>query len=269
MEILKKFIDNTNGDKDVARDVLTTEGELSHSDAERVVDVIAKYIDTVNTKLKKAMKSANPTEVARTDFTSEVVSLYEELVKDEPIEKAERKKSMRGFLLEIRNIFASFYGRVVKKKLIGLNDERLPMDIETTTDDHGLEEDALRALAVEVESMSLGKSVLEALESGRSEKDRNSIVDDFVQAALCSDYLSDEETRLKFALSIQLFGDEVKKKRSQFSTTSTLCLLAIAMAVKGCDVVSNMKYNTKMLQLKMCASEFLGDDGFMGAGKGE
>lgn len=269
MQILKKFIDNTNGDKNIAIGVLTTEGELSQSDAEQVVDVIAKYINTVNAKLKKAMKSTNPTVEARADFTSEVVSLYEELVKDDSLEKTERKKSMRGFLLEIRNVFATFYGRVVKKKLLGLNDEKLPADAENTTDDHGLEEEALRNLAVEIESMSLGKSMLEAMETGKIEEEGRSAEHEFVQAALFSDYLSDEETRLKFALSIQLFVDEAMKKRTEFSTTSALCLLAIAMAMKSCDSVSNMKYNTKMLQVKMCASEILGDDDFMGASKGE
>lgn len=269
MDILKAFVNGKNSDRDIALEVLKTETALPQSDAVRVVDVITKYINTVNAKMKKAMQSTNPIETARADFASEVVSLYDELVKDDPPGKEERKKSQRTFLADVRNVFASFYGRVIKGYLFRLNDEHLSEDDATTSEDHGLEEDAVRNLAVEVESMSFGKSILEALEKDGKGADADSKVVELVRIALCSDYLSDEETRLKFVLSIRLFVDEYREKQSEISTTSALCMLAIAVAMKACDTVSSMKYNSKMLQLKMCASEFLGDADFMGASKGE
>lgn len=269
MDILKAFVSCKKSDRDVAIEVLKTEAALSRSDAVRVVDVITKYIRNVNAKTMKAMQSTNPTESARMDFTSEVVSLYDELVKDDPPGKEERKKSLRALLSDVRNVFASFYGRVIKGRLFKLNDEHHSEDDATMADDHGLEEDAVRNLAVEVESMSFGKSVLDALEKDGECVAADSEVNEFIQAALCSDYLSDGETRLKFVLSHKLFVDEYLKKQAEFSTTSALCLLAIAVAMKGCDTVSSMKYNSKMLQLKMCASAFLGEADFMGSGKGE
>lgn len=294
MDFIEKLVNSGNSDAEFARGVLANELAMSDDVACAVVSAIMKYIQVSDAKLKKALESSNPTETATRDFSAEVALFYKQFIVqtledpkssdltevrggEMPIDEVNKKyqelvrsdpsisREATKFSVGIRQLFTKFYGRFLRRALFWLDDKRPPKEEVIKDEESEIGELNLRNLSLEVESMEWGKTVVESLEKLQAEKSDGSSLAVFMRSAFYSDYLSNDEARLKFAVSLQLFIDYCAANGSSIRKMpkSELVLCAIALAMKGTEEVSKFKYNIKMLQIRTLAKRVLGDENFI------
>lgn len=294
MDFIEKLVNSGNSDAEFARGVLANELAMSDDVACAVVSAITKYIQVSDAKLKKALESSNPTETATRDFSAEVALFYKQFIiqtledpkasdltevrgGEMPIDEVDKKyqelvrsdpsisREATKFNVGIRQLFTKFYGRFLRRALFWLDDKRPPKEEVIKDEEAEIGEHNLRNLSLEVESMEWGKTVVETLEKLQAEKRDGSSLAMFMRSAFYSDYLSNDEARLKFAVSLQLFIDYCAANGSSIRkmSKSELVLCAIALAMKGTEEVSKFKYNIKMLQIRTLAKRVLGDENFI------